>query len=82
MSDNYVAIGEKSVEVIPYNLQHNKFHLHQNVSVKYIYKSLISGIKLLLKMTKSVWSMWDRLPQTKSKSKLEKCNCSSNHTKS
>lgn len=54
MSDNYVAIGEKSVEVIPYNLQHNKFHLHQNVSVKYIYKSLISGIKLLLKMTKSV----------------------------
>lgn len=46
-------LGE-NVEVKPYNLQQIKFHLYQNLSVQYTYKSFISGVKLLLKVTKTI----------------------------
>lgn len=46
-------LGE-NVEAAPYNLQQIKFHLYQNLSVQYTYRSFISGVKLLLKVTKTI----------------------------
>lgn len=74
------AIWKGNIEVISYNLQ-NKIQQHQRENAKYTYKSLISGIKLLLLKNdqKAIWSMWGKLPQAKDKP--EKCHCSLHQTK-